>query len=104
MEIPEDQWGTIWKGINHWIGERNISIRFFSSYTAGLQEPYQTDRIRRGIDDGSERITAELLHTSVWVLGLASARTGGGDDNLTDEECIGLLIAPILQNNGDGEL
>ena len=103
MEIPESQFGIIWKAIKHWMGTKHLSISYFSLRTAGTREPYPPDRIARGIEDGSERITSDFLHRCVWVFGLTSARQRGLDDNLTDEECIGLLTAPLMKNADQGE-
>lgn len=103
MEIPESKWGIIWKAIDHWRNVNHISLTHFSLQLAGVRGAYTPARITRGIQDGSERITSELLHTCVWIFGLASARRRGLDDNLTDEECIGLLTAPLMKNTDQGK-
>ena len=103
MEISESQYGIIWKAIKYWVETKNVSIQLFSFQTAGMREHYMPDRILRGIKDGSERITSELLHTCVRVFGLVSARQQGLDDNLTDEDCIRLLTAPLMKKPDQGK-
>jgi len=103
MEVPESQYGIIWKAIEHWRNTKNISVHYLSLLTAGTQEPYPPDRIARGIENGSERITSDFLHSCVRIFGLASARQRGLDDNLTDEECIGLLTAPLMNDTDLGK-
>jgi len=103
MDIPESQLGIIWKAIEHWMDTNHLGSHYFSLQTAGMQEPYPPARIARGIKDGSERITSEFLHTCVRIFGLVSARQRELDDNLTDEECIGLLTAPLMKNIDQGK-
>lgn len=103
MKIPESQLATIWKAIDFWRGRKSLSIHYLSLLTAGMQELYPPDRIARGIKDGSERISSELLHTCVRIFGLVNARNRGLDDNLTDEECIELLTAPLMNNSDQGK-
>jgi hypothetical protein len=103
MEIPESQWGIIWKAIEYWRGARHLGLPHFSLLVAGVRGAYTPQRIARGIQDGSERITSELLHTCVRIFGLVSARQSGLDDNLTDEECIELLTAPLKKNTAQGK-
>ncbi len=98
MEIPESQLATIWKAVEYWIKNKKLGIKFLSSYTAGTKDIYFPDRIAKGIKDGSVPISSDFLHTCVWVFGLTSARGNRLDDNLTDEECIGLLTAPLIEN------
>ena len=103
MGIPESQFGILWKAIKYWIDTNHLGLHHFSLLTAGTREPYPPDRIARGIKDGSERITSDFLHTCVRIFGLVSARQRGLDDNLTDEECIGLLTAPLMKNTDQGK-
>lgn len=103
MEIPQSQWGIVWKAIQYWMDENNLSPHTFFFQIAGIQPPYLPDRIARGLKDGSEPITLDLLHHCVRIFRLASARQRGLDDNLTDEECIGLLTAPLMNNNDQGK-
>jgi hypothetical protein len=103
MEIPESQWGIIWKAIKYWMGEYHLSPHVFSLQIAGTRPPYPPDRIAKGIEDSSERVTSDLLHRCVRIFGLVSARQRGLDDKLTDEECIGLLTAPLVKNNDQGK-
>ena len=103
MEIPESQWGIIWKAIKYWMDKYHLSPHVFSLQIAGIRPPYLPDRIARGIESGSERITSDLLHHCVRIFRLVSARQRGLDDNLTDEECIGLLTAPLMKNNDQGK-
>ena len=103
MGIPESQFAIIWNAIKFWIDKNSVSIHHFSLQTAGIRPPYPPDRIAKGLEDGSEPISSELLHTCVRVFGLVSARQRGLDDNLTDEECIGLLTAPFTKNANQGE-
>ncbi len=98
MEIPESQLATIWKAVEFWVKNKNLSVHLFSFQTAGTKDPYLPDRIAKGIKDGSVPISSDFLHTCVWVFGLTSARGRGLDDNLTDEECIELLTAPLMKN------
>ena len=100
MEIPESQLAIIWKAVEHWVKNKSLSIQLFSFQTAGMKDHYLPDRIAKGIKDGSVPISSEFLHTCVWIFGLTSARGRGLDDNLTDEECIELLIAPLMENTG----
>lgn len=102
MEIPESQWDIIWKAINHWRDKYNLTTRLFSSQISGIRPAYLPDRVARGIKDGSEEITSDLLHECVRIFHLSDARKRGLDDGLTDEECIALLIAP-LNNNAQGK-
>lgn len=103
MEIPESQFGLIWEAIKYWMDTNHLGLNLFSLRTAGMREPYPSARIARGLENGSERITSEFLHTCVWIFGLASARQRGLDDNLTDEECIKLLTAPLMKNADQGK-
>ncbi len=98
MEISESQSVIIWEAIKFWIKENNLSIPLFSLQTAGTRPPYPPDRIARGIKGGSERISSDFLHTCVRVFGLVPARQRGLGDNLSDEECINLLTAPLRKN------
>ena len=96
MTILEDQREFIWRAIKHWMGKNNLGSDYFSLLTAGrTKEPYPPDRIARGITDGSERISSELVHACVEIFGLVSARVRGSKDTLTDEECVELLTAPL---------
>ena len=103
MGIPESQWGSIWKAIEYWMHELHLSPHFLSSQVAGTRPVYMSDRITRGIEDGSEEITSDFLHRCVRLFGLLSARQKGLNDNLTDEECIGLLTAPLMKNTEQGK-
>ncbi len=99
MEIAESQFPIIWKAIKFWIDKNHTSTHHFSLQTAGTRPPYTPDRIARGIKDGSEPISSDFLHACVRIFGLVPARTRGLSDNLSDEECIGLLTAPLRNNN-----
>jgi len=99
MEIPKSQWGIVWKALKYWMDENNLSANVFFFQIAGTRPSYSPDRIARGIKDGSEEITSDLLHRCVRIFGLANARQRGLDDGLTDEECIGLLTAPLMNND-----
>lgn len=99
MEIPESQWGIIWEAIKHWMDKNNLNQRVFCLQIAGLRPAYLPDRVARGIKDGSEEITSDLLHHCVRVFILKGARKRGLDDGLTDEECIALLTAPLKKND-----
>jgi hypothetical protein len=103
MEIPESQWGIIWKAIKYWMDEFHLSPQVFSLQIAGTRPPYMPDSIARGIENGSERITSDLLHRCVRNFGLVPARQRGLDDKLTDEECIGILTVPLMNNINQGE-
>ena len=103
MVIPESQYGIIWKAIDHWRVARHLSIHYLSLLFAGTEGPYMSDRIARGIEDGSEEITSDLLHTCVRIFGLVSARQGGSVANLSDEECIELLVAPLVKKLDQGK-
>lgn len=98
MDIPEHQYKVIWRAIKHWMEIFHLSSHFLSLQTAGLHESYSPARIVKGIENGSERITSDFLHACVRIFGLTSARQRGLNDHLTDEECIGLLIAPLMNN------
>lgn len=103
MGIPESKFAIIWEAIKFWIDKNSLSIHLFSLQTAGMRDPYPPARIARGLKDGSEPISSELLHTCIRVFGIVSARQRGLDDNLTDEECIGLLTAPLMKNTDQGK-
>jgi hypothetical protein len=104
METTENQRRIIWKAINHWMRQYNLSPRTFSSQISGISPPYLTERILKGITYGSEPITSDLLHECVRVFGLAKARQKKLNDNLlTDDDCIALLTAPVIQNEGQSE-
>jgi len=103
MEIPQNQWGIVWKAINHWMKENNLSPDVFYLQIAGTQPPYLRDRLLRGLKDGSEPITSDLVHHCVRIFRLASARQGGSVGDFTDEECIELLIAPLTKNDEQGK-
>ena len=95
MEIPESQCPIVWKAIKYWMDTNHLSPQFLSLQLAGIRPPYMPNQIARGIENGSERVTSELLHQCVRIFGLVSARERGSDDHLTDEECIGILTAPL---------
>ncbi len=97
MGIPESQWGIIWKAIDHWINKCNSSPQLLSQQLAGTRPVYMPDRIVRGIRDGSEEITSDFLHRCIRIFGLLSARQVGLEYKLTDDECIGLLTAPLIK-------
>lgn len=103
MVVPPSQYRIIWKAIDHWRVARHLSIHYLSLLFAGTKGPYMSDRIARGIEDGSEEITSDLLHTCVRIFGLVSARQGGSVDDLTDEDCIGLLTAPLMKSPDQGK-
>jgi len=104
MEIPESQWGIIWKALEYWKQKNNLSAHVFSLSLGGIRPSYSPARIEKGIKDGSEEITSDLLHTCVRIFILAGARKRGADDGLTDQECIDLLTAPLKKNNAQGQL
>jgi len=103
MEIPKSQFGLIWKAIKWWMDANHLTPQVLSLQLAGVRPPYPPDRIARGIRDGSEQVTSDLLHYCVRVFGIVKARDTGLEDNLTDEECIGLLTAPLMKNSGQGK-
>lgn len=103
MEIPESQWGIIWKAIEHWRNANHLGLPHFSLQLAGVRGAYTSARIARGIQDGSEQITSELLYACVRIFRLVSARQSGLDDDLTDEDCIELLTAPLMKNTDQGK-
>ena len=98
MDIPESQWGIVWKAIEHWMDTNHLTPQVLSYHLAGIRPPYMPARIAKGMEYGSEPITSELLHQCVRIFGLVSARDRGVEDNLSDEECIGLLTAPLTDN------
>jgi len=104
MEIPKNQWGIIWKAVAYWMNVNNLSPHYVSHLLAGSQPPYLPDSIIRGIKNGSEPITPDFLHDCVRIFGLTSARQKGLDDKLSDEECIGLLISPLMNKPKQGKL
>ncbi|MBA7666148.1 hypothetical protein ES703_74225 [subsurface metagenome] len=109
MGILEDQRESIWRAIEFWRREKRLSTHHLSLLTAGkTKEPYTPDRIGRGITDGSEPISSDLVHACVEIFGLVvgpvSARgKSPKDTRLKDEECVELLTAP-LRRTQQGEL
>jgi len=103
MAIPENQWRIIWKAVEYWMNANNLSPQVFSQVMAGTQPSYLPDRIARGIKYGDEEITSDFLHRCIRIFGLTSARHRGLNDNLSDEECIGLLTAPLIKKIDQGK-
>jgi len=113
MGILEDQREIIWQAIKHWTEKRGLGTHYFSLLTAGrTKEPYPPDRIARGITDGSERISSDLVHACVEIFGLLPTRQTRqtrqkGPEVMayipTDEECVELLIAPLRETTEQGK-
>jgi hypothetical protein len=99
MEMMESQRKKIWEAIGHWISTSHVTQRNFS-----LHIGYSFNSIMRGLKDGAEPITSELLQKCVIAFSLTSARERrGSGDNLTDEERIELLTAYQKESNGQGK-
>ncbi len=103
MGIPESEWSIIWEGIDHHRRTNNTSLQHFSMQMAGVPT-YTKDKTLRGLQDGSEEVTEELVRHCALIFGFVSARQIGSGVNVSVEECIEFLTAPVKKNMGQGKL
>jgi hypothetical protein len=95
MVILQDQISFIWQGIAWWMKEKNIS-----PVEIAPKIGFSTENFVKGLKGEFVQLATDHLHLLVDYFGLRNARNRNFEDIadiLTDEECIDLLTAPLME-------
>lgn len=85
----------IWQGIRTWKDKKEMTSETLSRLTGRPK-----DSIDRGMGGETEPLSSYFLHACVDAFGLRSSRHRSfedTDDDLSDDECIELLMRPLIK-------